>query len=429
MAEAHEVAGGRVFNGETDALIPVERAIEIAVGMVRPVAGVEDVKLVGARGRVLAADLRAARPMPRFDNSAMDGFAVRLADLDGHGPWQLRVAGTIAAGADPNVQPAMAGAAMRIFTGASVPETYDAVVMQEDCEDRDTFVIVRTRPRRGGNIRRAGEDAAKGDVLVAGGTRIEARHVGLLAGTGHTLLPVRRAPRIAVLSTGDELLAGDRGAAGIHDANRPMLISLAEGLGAEVTDLGICADDLDQTAALFRRLVHRFDMILTSGAASVGGRDHVRAALVAAGGSILSCKVAMKPGKPVFFGRLHETLVTGLPGNPLSAYVGFQLFVARQIGALLGVVPAGFVKETAIAGFDWQCKTGRTEYVPVRVVGTDAAATPVVDRLGHGSSASLLPLAQADGVAVLEAKSVAGACGAHLSWIPFGWNDFAWRMT
>lgn len=406
------------------ALTPVEKAVEIAVGMVQPLTAVEDVAVHKARGRVLARSLRAGRPMPLFDNSAMDGFAIALSDFAGEGPWHLPVAGTIAAGAAAPVL--TAGTALRIFTGAPVPAGSDAVVMQEKCDDQGDTVLVHVRSGHGDNIRRAGEDIASGDLLVSAGTMLDGRHVGLLASNGHAHIPVLRRPRIAVLSTGDEL--GDEGA-GIHDANRPMLLALCEGLGAETTDLGICPDDMERMTDIFRASAGRFDLIVTSGAASVGGRDFVRPALLAAGGTVEAWRVALKPGKPVFFGRLAGTLVTGLPGNPLSAYVGFQLFVARQIGAMLGLGGHKAKVETAVAGFDWARKPGRTEYLPGQVAGRNENGLPIVEPLGHGSSATLMPLSLADGVIILAAHSTHVARGEGIEWIPFCRTDLSWKIT
>ncbi|RYC26305.1 molybdopterin molybdenumtransferase MoeA [Ciceribacter ferrooxidans] len=405
-------------------LKPVEKAVEIAVGMVQPLTAVEDVAVHKARGRVLARSLRAGRPMPLFDNSAMDGFAVAFSDFAGEGPWHLPVAGTIAAGAAALVL--TAGTALRIFTGAPVPAGSDAVVMQEKCDDRGDTVLIHVRPRRGDNIRRAGEDIASGDLLVSAGTMLGGRHVGLLAGNGHGHIPVVRRPRIAVLSTGDEL--GEEGAS-IHDANRPMLLALCEGLGAEMTDLGICPDDMDRMTDIFLTSAGRFDLILTSGAASVGGRDFVRPALLAAGGTVEAWRVALKPGKPVFFGRIAGTLVTGLPGNPLSAYVGFQLFVARQIGAMLGLGGPSARPETAVAGVGWERRPGRTEYLPGQVVGRTESGLPIVEPLGHGSSAALMPLSLGDGVIVLAADSMHVARGDVIDWMPFCRKDLSWKIT
>lgn len=405
-------------------LTPVEEALETAVDMVRPLSVIEDIPVHMARGRVLARGLHAGRPMPLFDNSAMDGFAVDLSHFSGEGPWPLPVLGTIAAGA---AAPVLApGAALRIFTGAPVPSGCDAVVMLERCDDRGDTVLIHVRPRPGDNIRRAGEDIASGDLLVSAGTMLGGRHVGLLAGNGHGRVPVIRRPRIAVLSTGDELCAGG---AGIHDANRPMLLALCEGLGAETTDLGICPDDMERMTEIFRASAGRFDLILTSGAASVGGRDFVRPALLVAGGTVEAWRVALKPGKPVFFGRLADTLVTGLPGNPLSAYVGFQLFVTRQIGAMLGLRAPRTNRETAVAGFEGARKPGRTEYLPARLAGHSDRGLPIVEPLGHGSSATLLPLSFADGVVVLAANSAEITRGELVEWIPFCRTDLSWKIT
>jgi molybdopterin molybdotransferase len=405
-------------------LLPVEKAIEIALGMVQPLTDTEELVLARARGRVLAGDLRATHPMPLFDNSAMDGFAVRLGYMAGEGPWCLPVAGTVAAG---GIAPVLeAGTALRIFTGAPVPAACDAVVVQEACEDRGDSVLVTMRPAGGDNIRRRGEDVAIGDLLAAAGTIIDARHIGVLAGDGLGRVTVMRRPRIGVLSTGDELAGGG---ANIRDVNRPMLLALCEGAGAQVTDLGICPDDMARMTHFLTAQAGLFDMILTSGAASVGGKDFMRPALLAAGGAVEACRVALKPGKPVFFGRIARTLVTGLPGNPFAAYVGFQLFVARQISAMLGHRSQEDGFETAQADFGWTRKAGRTEYLPAKQTGRNADGLPVVERLGHGSSAALIPLASADGIVVLDACSTHGARGDVVAWMPFFRTDVSWRIT
>ncbi|NML76379.1 molybdopterin molybdotransferase MoeA [Rhizobium sp. S-51] len=405
-------------------LITVEEAIDVAVAMVQPLTETEEVALARARGRVLARDLHAVNAMPFFDNSAMDGFALMVGDLPGQGPWCLPVAGTVAAGGlAPVLEP---GTALRIFTGAPVPAASDAVIVQEACEDRGDSVLVTMRPASGDNIRRRGEDVAVGDLLAAAGTIIDARHIGVLAGNGFGSLPVMRRPRIGILSTGDELAGG---AANIHDVNRPMLLALCEGAGAEVIDLGICPDDRARMTEFLTAEAGPFDMILTSGAASMGGRDFMRPALLAAGGAVEACRVALKPGKPVFFGRMTRTLVTGLPGNPFAAYVGFQLFVKRQISAMLGVRSPEDRIETAEADFGWTRKSGRREYVPAKEIGRNADGLPVLQRLGHGSSAALVPLASADGIIVLDASATHGARGDLVEWMPFYRTDVSWRIT
>lgn len=398
----------------TQGMMPLDRAVARALERARPTGRVETLPLGEALGRYAARAVTAPGAMPFFDNSAMDGFALRLRDLAATDT--LPVAGTIPAGAAPSVLPA--GHALRIYTGAPLPEGADAVAMVENCTELADGVRFDHKPRPGDNIRRAGRDQPAGACLVAAGQRLGARHVGLLAANGITAVGVACRPRVGVFSTGDELAQGVRGPGGIHDANRPMLLALARAAGAEVTDLGILPDDLAATARAFAQLDDRFDLVLTSGAVSVGGRDHVRDALIAAGGTLDGWRVAIKPGKPVAFGRIGSAVVTGLPGNPLSAYVGFHLFAAPQIARLAGGTAPAFARVPARAGFAWTRKAGRAEVFPVRHVGYDPQGVPILDRLGNGISATLFPLAGADGLALVPAATEHVAPGQDLHWQP-----------
>ncbi len=261
--------------------------------------------------------------------------------------------------------------------------------------------------------------SAPAALLARQGTIIEARHIGLLAGNGHASIQVRRRPRIAVLSTGDELVDAGRCSASIHDANRPMLLALCEGLGAEVRDLGICADDLGAMTRLLprERDAIRHDPYLGRG---FGRRSGLRSTgLQSAGGFGGGLPGGLKPGKPVFFGRLGDALLTGLPGNPLSAYTGFQLFTAPADCRDAGLFGSGDVSREGGGRLRLEAEAGRAEYLPVRIVAHDASGRPIVEHLGHGGSASLMPLSQADGVVVLDASSTEGACGTPVSWFPF----------
>lgn len=385
-------------------MLSVEEAVAIAREMVTPVLDVESIDLGKAAGRVTARHIHAPRPMPFFDQSAMDGFAVRSVDLTGEGPWRLAVRGTIAAGDRASKETLSDGTAMRIFTGAPVPGDADAVVMIEDCDDAGDVVVVRRRPRAGENIRHRGSDIERGALLVAEGTCIEPRHVGLLAANGYDALRVFRRPRIGIFSTGSELVApGAPGDGRIFDANRPMLIALAERAGAEVADLGVVDDDPAETVAFFGYHAGRFDMLLSSGAVSAGGRDFIRPALAEAGGVVHAWKVALKPGKPVLFGSLGDTAYFGLPGNPLAAYVGFELFVREQILRLGGAGDIRHRETRALAGVSAGRKTGRTEFAPVRITSWSPDGLPVVEMLGNRSSGTLHPLCQADGLVVIPA--------------------------
>ncbi len=396
-------------------LISLDEAVACAVSQVTPLRQTEHVLLADAAGRTIASDILAPSAMPFFDNSAMDGFAVRRADLEGR--CCLPIAGTVAAGDVPRDLPE--GTALRIFTGAPLPHGADTVAMVEACIDKGHKVHFETKPPRGSNIRRAGSDQAQGATLVPAQTRLAAHHIGLLAANGIIGAEVLRRPRVAVFSTGDEVQAGACRAGQIPDANRPMLCALLQQWGAEVSDLGILPDDAEATTAALAGLGDAFDLILTSGAVSMGGKDHVQAAFVAAGGTVQGWRVALKPGKPVMFGRLGRAAFTGLPGNPFAVHVGFHLFVAAQIDRLHGRVPQPFAAEPASAGFDWSRKPGRAEVFPVRLTGHDPKGTARLERLGAGVSATLFPLAGADGLAIVPADTDRIARGDGLRWHPF----------
>lgn len=399
-------------------LLSIAQAVELSLDQIRPLCAPQPVLLAQALGRHAARAVTAPHAMPFFDNSAMDGFALRCCDL--HDQKDLPVAGTVAAGAEPGTLPP--GQAMRIFTGAPLPHGADAVVMVEQCTDHGDRVRIMTRPAPGQNIRRKGSDQDAGQPLLTPGTRIEPRHIGLLAANGITHVSVTPRPRVAVFSTGDELYDGggiDQPAGRIPDANRPMLLAQASAAGAKVTDLGILPDDLATTTSALRELRNQYDLILTSGAVSMGGRDHVQAALRAAGGTVRGWKVAVKPGKPVLFGTLGRTVLTGLPGNPFAALVGFHLFARPQIARLGGAPVEPFAEASALAAFDWIRKPGRAEVFPVKISGHGRDRLPILARLGVGVSATLFPLAQADGLAIVPATTDRVQQGDALHWHPF----------
>ncbi|UWQ86008.1 molybdopterin molybdotransferase MoeA [Leisingera caerulea] len=395
--------------------LTLEAAIESALSQVSPSDETEVVPLGEACGRTAADDIHATGAMPRFDNSAMDGFALRCADLQGG--HCLPIAGTIAAGDAPRALPK--GTALRIFTGAPLPARADAVVMVERCAVSGSKVQFATQPAPGDNIRRRGSDQAAGQMLVPSGAQLAPHHIGLLAANGINRIAAARKPRVAVFSTGDEISDGTCAPGQIPDANRPLLLALVRQAGAEATDLGILPDEPKATADAFAATSERYDLIVTSGAVSMGGKDHIRDALIAAGGDVNGWRVALKPGKPVMFGRLGGTAFTGLPGNPFAVHVGFHLFVAPQIARLLGARPARFATVPACAGFNWARKPGRAEVFPVRLATYDKNGLPVLERLGCSVSATLLPLSEADGLAVVPAGTDQVSTGDRLSWHPF----------
>ena len=352
-------------------LMALDDAVARLLGEAAPLQEVEQVSTFEADGRVLAQDIVAGLTVPPRDNSAMDGYAVRLADCTGDAvlPVSQRIpAGTVG-------QPLAAGTAARIFTGAQVPEGADAVVMQEDTEaiagDGLGQVRVRPVPRPGQNIRRAGEDVQAGATVLARGERLTPQALGLAASIGFAKLPVVRRPRVALLSTGDELVmpgevppeAMRPGA--IYNSNRFFMRGLLQRLGCEVQDLGLVHDRLDATIEALRAAAARNDLIITTGGVSVGEEDHVRAAVQALGRLEL-WSVAMKPGKPFAYGRIGDAHIAGLPGNPVSSFMTFLLLVRPFLLALQGASRTAPEAVAMRADFDWPRPDKRREFLRVR---------------------------------------------------------------
>lgn len=405
-------------------LLSVEAAQKIACSLVHPLSQVELVELSHTVGRVVADDICAPLEMPFFDNSAMDGFAVRCCEFAGDGPWTFLIGEEIAAGQEGTfVAECVAPTAWPIYTGAPVPSGCDAVVMQEKCEVQAECVVMRKRPVKGDNIRCKGEDIARGAILIAAGTKISPRHIGLLAANGFREVSVTRKPRVAILSTGDELIApgAPLRVGQIYDSNQPMLAALLQQDGAELVNIGRAPDNLEETRALIEACSKDCDLIISSGAVSVGGRDFLKDAFVSAGGDISGWRVAIKPGKPVLFGSIQNMGFTGLPGNPLATFIGYKFFVSPQIRVLSGAGTQMLHRRRGEADFDWARKAGRTEYYPVAVTGMKEDGSAILSRLGRGGSASLFHFCHADGVAVAPASLEAVEQGDAVFWHPY--ND------
>jgi len=401
-------------------MLSVDEARQRLYALLMPASATESLPLAEAAGRIVAKPLHASCPMPFFDNSAMDGFAVSLADFENGPPHTLPISGAVAAG--DHGAPALApGACMRIFTGAPIPANADAVVPFEQTAEEQGCAAFFKAPRPGAHIRRAGCDIARDDVLVAPGTRMSGRYAGLLAANGHLSVTVYRQPRIGVFSTGDELVAAshERRAFELHDANRPMLLMMLQEMGCAPVDLGILPDDPFETRQFLHRHAGDFDLLISSGAVSVGGRDFLKGAFSSAGGVIDSWKVALKPGKPVMFGRIGKTAFLGLPGNPMAAWIGFQLFGRMAVERLSGRATQPVEPVRAITEGVIRHRLGRREYVPVRVVSHTHRGQPLLARIGHGGSASLYPLCFADGVAIIEATTGDAEAGEELDFLPF----------
>jgi molybdopterin molybdotransferase len=369
------------------------------------VAQTESVPTFDALGRVLATDVVSAIDVPPQDNSSMDGYALRVADVAQAGAV-LPVSQRIAAGHVGNTL--AAGSAARIFTGAQVPAGADSIVMQEQCEAvEEGRVRVNTVPAAGQWIRRRGEDVRAGAVVLRAGTRLTPQALGLAATVGAAALTVVRRPRVALFSTGDELVmpgtvAPDALPPGaIYNSNRFTLRGLLQAAGCDVTDLGIVPDRLDATRAALREAAARNDLILTSGGVSVGEEDHIRPA-VAAEGRVELWQVAIKPGKPLAFGDVRRdaargdvgrALFIGLPGNPVSSFVTFLVAVAPLLRALQGMDAALPGPLPLRADFDWPRPDKRREFLRVR-----RNAHGGLDLFGNQSSGVLTSAVWADGL-------------------------------
>jgi molybdopterin molybdotransferase len=339
-----------------------------------PLGRTESVSTFDADGRVLAEDVVSELQVPAFDNSSMDGYAVRASDIPEAGAT-LQVTQRIPAGADlSQAKPLEALSAARIFTGAPIPQGADAVVMQEDCEivnECEGGVRINTVPTKAQWIRRAGEDVCKGTTVLARGTRLSPAELGLAASVGMANLKVSAKPRVALFSTGDELVMpgsvapADMRAGSIYNSNRFFLRALLVRMGCQVTDLGIVPDDRTATVEALSHAASHHDLILTSGGVSVGEEDHIKPAVQQLG-ELNLWQIAMKPGKPFAFGCIDNTYFVGLPGNPVSSFVTFLLLVRPLLLQLQGMAGVVLQPVQLRADFDWPRADKRREFLRVR---------------------------------------------------------------
>jgi molybdopterin molybdotransferase len=380
--------------------VSVEAAREQALAGVVPISRGELIPLHSAHGRIAASAVSASHALPPFNQSAMDGYAVRTRDFaDGRATFP--VVGRQAAGPQLRDQLPNIPAALRIFTGAPLPADFDAVIMQEHCTRVGDSVTVPKQPTHGDHIRLLGEDVPTGATILQTGTAIDARHIAILAAAGNPAVHVYKRVRVGVLSTGNELREPHEPLAPgeIHDCNRAMLLSLLQGPAVELTDLGRVHDDPATIAEAFHEASSKFDVILSTGGVSVGEEDHVRSSVAAAGGTLASLKASIKPGKPVSVGRLGGANLIGLPGNPVSALVTFLWFARPIVMRKAGIVLDEPRPVPAIAGFDETRHPGRDEFVPVVISGRDGSGRLVIEKTGPGGSARLSSLLGTDGLA------------------------------
>jgi molybdopterin molybdotransferase len=377
------------------ALIPVDDALALVLADAEPLAW-ETVPVAEAHGRVLAQDLAARRTQPPSDISAMDGYAVRTADVAST-PARLRLVGEVAAGRllEGTIGP---GEAVRIFTGGVVPAGADTIVVQENTRREGDRVVVESPSPSGRHIRPAGLDFRAGDVLLRKGRQLTVRDIALAASMDHPAIPAHRRPRVAMLSTGDELVPPGSGTAPgqIVSSNGLSLTALARAEGAEARDFGIVPDDLQATVAAIRHVRGwPADVLVTTGGASVGDYDLVQGALSGEGLELSFWKVALRPGKPLMYGRLGETRVLGLPGNPVSASVCAILFLLPLIRRFSGRVDTALPLESASLGRDLARNDERQDYLRA-TLRAESDGTLVATPLGVQDSSMMSGLAKAD---------------------------------
>jgi molybdopterin molybdotransferase len=405
-------------------LLPIDEVERILRERVMPVPETETVPLAAAYGRVMASDVTAPISLPPFDNSAVDGYAVRAADLDRNAETRLAITDRVTAGRAA-ARALARGAAIRIFTGAPMPAGADTVFMQEDVRREGEAVLVPPGLDAGANRRLAGEDVRADAVLLPSGRLLSARHVALAAAVGLTQLPVRRRIRVAVLSTGDEIVepGTPRPSAALFDANRYLLAGLIAGLGAQSTDLGIVGDDPQQLARAISAAAQEHDLVLTSGGVSTGEADHVRSAVESIG-SLVFWRVAVKPGRPVAMGVIPGSrpgtgaAFVGLPGNPVAVFVTFARVVRPLLGRLAGAELSPLVALPVRATFAHRKKKGRREYVRVALRrGPDG----VIEAVKHAQEGAgvITSLTQTDGLVELLEETTAIAPGDSVGFLSY----------
>lgn len=394
----------------TRALMPVAEALARVLGDARPLAS-KTVALDDALGRVLTQDLTALRTQPPDAVSAMDGYAVRAADV-AQAPVKLKLIGEVAAG-HPFDGDVKAGQAARIFTGGVMPADTDTVVIQElTARDGDTVTIEKATAK-GRNVRNRGIDFTQGQPLLRKGRRLTDRDLMLAAAMNYPALSVHRRPRVAVLGTGDELVApGSTPKPGeIVYSNGFALKALARNEGAEINDLGIASDRVEDIAASVRRARDwGADILLTSGGASVGEHDLVQRALASEGLDLSFWRVALRPGRPMMHGRLGGMQVLGVPGNPVSSYVCAFLFLVPLIRRLSGRDDIDRVPESALLGHDLPANDERADYMRATLTTgpSGLVATPLPDQ----DSSLMAPLAKADCLLIREPNAPAASSGS-----------------
>jgi molybdopterin molybdotransferase len=399
----------------------IEAARKLALDVVEPVAGRETISARASVGRVAFASIASTVPLPPFDQSAVDGYGIHVDDVRDAKTGPFRLAGKVVAGSRQAPVVLAAGEVVRLLTGAATTKDIGAVVMEEKATELSQSITIGKPADEGLNIRRAGEDVALRTDIIDLGTVIDARHVAILAASGTTHVAVRRRVKVALLSTGDELAraGGARQTHQIYDSNGPMLQALFSSPAIHMRMLGCCPDHPRRLMRQMARAARAFDLLISSGGVSGSDADHVVAAVLEAGGSCEKISLALKPGKPLAIGRIGAMAVLALPGNPVAALVGALLFARPMLQRLAGQSMHLYAPMMAKAAKTFSHRLGRTEFVPVRIVGHDGEGTPLLEKLGRGGSARLRPLVLADGLGCIPQECDDLPAGTPLRYFPF----------
>lgn len=400
------------------ASITAEQAIRRILELVVPITQIESISLRAALGRVTARDVRSRVQVPNHTNSAMDGYALNGAELPDDKSKIFSVAGESFAG-KPFDEAVLSGQCIRIMTGAVMPEGADTVVTQERVERSADKITVNPGEKPGQNVRQAGEDLQIGDVAIVGGTRIGPAHLGLAASLGFSELPCYRKPRVAFFSNGDELRSvGESLEIGeLYDSNRYTLFGMLSEAGVEIVDLGIVPDDQSAIAQAFVDAAACADIVITSAGASVGDADYVKQTLDQLG-AVSFWKVAIKPGRPLAFGTVNQSLFFGLPGNPVSVMVTFQIFVREAIRKLSGEADVKPLRMMVPLTTRLKKRSGRVEYQR-GVLSTTQEGQTVVSSTGEQGSGILHSMSVANCFIILPSESEGASAGDLVEVQPF----------
>jgi molybdopterin molybdotransferase len=401
---------------DTSPLLAYHEAIEQLTSSVAALGNVVDKPLLQTQAAVLAESIESGIDVPGCAMSSMDGYAINTADLAASGETSLPLSQRIAAGTVG--APLATGTAARIFTGAPIPDGADAVIMQEKVDADDHEIRFDSRPTSGNNIRPAGNDIQRGTIILQKGCRLRAQDIGLAASVGLQTLPVYEPLKVGMFFTGDELVEPGQklGAGKIYDSNRYTLHGLLESMGCEIIDLGLVGDTLAATSEAMVRASTQADLVVTTGGVSVGEEDHVRIAIEQLG-ELRLWRLAIKPGKPLAYGQINETAFIGLPGNPVSVFATFCLFVCPVIQIMQGRTWHEPIALSVNADFDWPKPDSRREFLRARLA-LDANGQTVAQIYPNQDSGVLTSTVWADGfVEIAENQTV--QAGEPVNYLPF----------